>query len=471
MESPTTQDNTLTSIAEVVETRIIELPIEIHEYIIGFLNNEHSSGTIANCALVCRRWLPFSRFKLYFIVSLDCSRQWTAFEHLMELPASSNILGYLGRIRELTIEPKDDQPDGDRWQDHYDHWEKRPWTSPVLDRCAARLSGLTRLEFRQVRCSHPRHISDLHAGSAYHSLTILKLQDCSFQNMDQLHIFVTAFPALSDLTLIDITSNSYISPSCFPKGGHSMTRLDVSRCGIVGQVVEWLATAQLMRNLVHLNWTYWNHGLWRNLVEGINGPSLLEMDLVLWTDEWQEGSYSFRSLFSSQLMTISTEDLGRFTCLRMLHLQDEHDFASYLKLIGPTLSTISSDQFEELHISSTHLDVHYLDALVDTLAHLKAVDDILAHPQFSRLRRVLVHFQALDVSEHAITMALNLKPGDIFDGVVILYGYTLDIDLHDPQHPFKSYLEHFVRDKIRDELKQLNTRGLLEIRVAVTLDC
>lgn len=84
------QDNVLA--AETTDRRIVESPIEVHERIIGSLDNYFCAGTIARCALVRRAWLPFSRYKLYFAVRLKYRRQWTAFERLMSSSTSASIV-------------------------------------------------------------------------------------------------------------------------------------------------------------------------------------------------------------------------------------------------------------------------------------------------------------------------------------------------------------------------------------------
>ena len=59
--------------ARTVERQRIKLPVEIEEYIIGYLdsNDTESGRTVARCARVCRAWLPFSRYKLYYIVKIN----------------------------------------------------------------------------------------------------------------------------------------------------------------------------------------------------------------------------------------------------------------------------------------------------------------------------------------------------------------------------------------------------------------
>lgn len=86
-----------------IKTRIVRLPTEVHERIIGFLDSPDENATVAACALVCRAWLPFSRFKLYYIIYLQYPWRWFSFRKFTLHSKSAAIQGYLSQVRELEI--------------------------------------------------------------------------------------------------------------------------------------------------------------------------------------------------------------------------------------------------------------------------------------------------------------------------------------------------------------------------------
>lgn len=269
----------------IMSRRPSELPIELHEYMISFLDNWDESGTIANCALVCLgRWLPFSRFKLYYVVNLHYRWQWTAFQHLISPSASSSIRGYLGMVREMRIWPYDERPlDKEPEARCFGQIEgqERPWTHLVVLQCAAYLTGLTYINFRDVDWSQTyAKAAALHSGSNYHSLTTLVLWCCTFSDVLQLHRFVTAFPALSELTLDSITLRSLTTgmPSDIPMRGHLLTRLTLSGFDeAMSPISQCLAATALVQNLSYLKWLH-SSGVaelgWQRLTDAIDGASL-----------------------------------------------------------------------------------------------------------------------------------------------------------------------------------------------------
>lgn len=233
----------------MVERQTVELPIEIHEHILGFLDNWKDAGTIARCALVCRRWLPFSRFKLYFIVELRNRQQWTSFKHLV-LESTSNVVGYLGRVRDLRILPEG--LFGEERLQPLTGWGKgqeRPWAHLVLVQCTTRLTGLTHIHLSDIDWTYYQDFT-IRCGSYYLSLTTLVLCNCTFSNVLQLHLFVTAFPSLRHLSLVGIKLRSLKVPSRVPEGGHPLTQLELDcEDDVTALVSRFLASAQLMRNL------------------------------------------------------------------------------------------------------------------------------------------------------------------------------------------------------------------------------
>ena len=129
-----TATNGAVSVSTASGVRVVEVPLELHEYIISFLDNWTETAQIAKCALVCRRWLHFSRFKLYFLVQLDRRHQWTAFKHVVSRP-SLDLTQYLERVREMRIWPRDDGYFDEQRTKPRIGWGKgqeRPWGHMVL---------------------------------------------------------------------------------------------------------------------------------------------------------------------------------------------------------------------------------------------------------------------------------------------------------------------------------------------------
>lgn len=125
------------------EKKTIRLPIEIHEYILAFLNSKFDTSTIMKCVLVCRAWLPFSQFKLYHTVTLQSERRWTRFETLL-LSSTSIIAERLKMVRELCImmgrnSITEDEP-------------MKTWPHQALIDCGGCLPGLTRISLIWLNC-------------------------------------------------------------------------------------------------------------------------------------------------------------------------------------------------------------------------------------------------------------------------------------------------------------------------------
>ena len=74
--------------------------------VIAFLNGPKDAGTIANCSLVCRAWLDFSRSKLHLEVKLNYRHQWIAFDKIIQDPTAV-VQRHLGVMRKITVSPID----------------------------------------------------------------------------------------------------------------------------------------------------------------------------------------------------------------------------------------------------------------------------------------------------------------------------------------------------------------------------
>lgn len=268
--------------------QVVELPLKLHHYIIAFLKNGSDAGTIAKCALVCRRWLPFSQSKLYDDVWLNYRRQWISFECLMLKPPSS-IVEYLGGVQRLLIQPLDDKfIDKEEKQPRigWGEGQERPWAHLVLIQCAAQLvDQLTQIRLYEIDWTCAQDSAVL-CGRNYLSLSKLELFNCTFVDIGQLGLLVTGLPGLDVLSLrsIKLQSLKPLKPlqlSSIPKAGHSLTGLELGCLqDVMAALTPWLAHTQLVRNLACLHW-WWEHSEddWRAISEAIDGPCLQELYL------------------------------------------------------------------------------------------------------------------------------------------------------------------------------------------------
>lgn len=303
------QDNT--SVTETVERRILRLPIEIQEHIIGSLDNEHDAGTIANCALVCRAWLPRSRSKLYSKVYLWEHQQWDRFKDLVLRCKSESTAGYLRRVRELYVSSQNEEFFDKKRIRRWTRWNKngeRPWAHLALDYCSLHFTGLTYLDMHCVDFSLS-HSMAICSGCYYHSLTKLHFCCCTFIGILQLRQFMVSFPALSELTLNRLSLHSTVVPPYIPKGGHPLTRLRLQAWDdVMAAVSQWLSQAELVRNLRYLEWWPFDaekvEEEWKTLTKAIDGPSLQELCCMM-SHTWKS-EYSFRPSLLPPLLSSDT---------------------------------------------------------------------------------------------------------------------------------------------------------------------
>ena len=265
---------------------LAELPLEIHYYIVAALDNWSDAGTIANCALVCRAWLLFSRSVLYRAVFLQYKQQWDSFESQVLHP-TSRIAKFPSQVRQLRIWVRDSEFfDQARtlprigWEPSQEH----PWAHNVLDRCSSQLNGLRNIELERVDWT-PTHELAISCGRFYHSLTTLSMHRCVFSSVLQLHKLVASFPVLSDLTLHSLLLRSTAVPVRFPSGAPSLARLDLECANdVIASVSMWLSRTQFVHSVSHLEWWPWieeeAEESWRTLATAIGGTFLQELHYV-----------------------------------------------------------------------------------------------------------------------------------------------------------------------------------------------
>ncbi|EMD34657.1 hypothetical protein CERSUDRAFT_86069 [Gelatoporia subvermispora B] len=133
------------------------LPLELWETIIDHLGNPFDRQSVLSCALVCRAWLPRSRFRLFHSVYLRTLHQIRRMEEVMDagphlkplvteislcldenaakaLSSLPDVLSRLPQVREINIAPFHLFPDGIMLKDKHEllreparRWSRRKW--------------------------------------------------------------------------------------------------------------------------------------------------------------------------------------------------------------------------------------------------------------------------------------------------------------------------------------------------------
>ena len=186
------------------------------------------------------------------------------------------------------------------------------------------------------------------------------------------------------------------------------------------------------------------------------------------------------SEFRSQL-TFGTADFSRFTSLKYLYLRlyfnrdniHERTPTSIAYLVS-ILSTVASHQLETLDLDHHDYAPHSLDSILAALSGLKDVDAILSSPTFRCLRCICFYFQfSIPMQKHPI--ASNAPPPTSSNATLLasdlssLPGLDDNDRTDNPEDTFRHYAEDFIRSKIREELKQLDSRGILDIQLDIFL--
>ena len=176
-----------------------------------------------------------------------------------------------------------------------------------------------------------------------------------------------------------------------------------------------------------------------------------------------------------------TADLSRFTSLK--HLSLTLDFDSFdVSDRNPTsiaplvslLSTVATYQLEQLNLYHDDTVTYSLDSILVALNGLKDIDAILSHPKFRHLRRIQFHFRFF-VTIQAHFIASNILPptSSILWILASDPGSFPGLDdngsTDHPRDTLKRRAEDIVRRKIEEELKWLNSRGILNLRLSVQL--
>lgn len=248
--------------SELTGKRGFYMPLELHEHVIRSLDNWFHGGTIANCAIVCRAWLPASRRKLYSNIELRYCRQWNRFKNAVVTSSSPDSQRCLDMIKTLVIWPVDDQFFDEarttplvEWSAGPEH--ERPWSHHVLIQCAGRLVSLKYLTMVETRFTRAWDLA-LESASSFASLTSLKLDRCEFLSFPDMHRAIISFPALTHLVLDTPTFDGHSLgwPERWSRGGDALRYLDIcARNEVLCILSDWLSESRLVRNLSGLTWS------------------------------------------------------------------------------------------------------------------------------------------------------------------------------------------------------------------------
>lgn len=181
--------------------------------------------------------------------------------------------------------------------------------------------------------------------------------------------------------------------------------------------------------------------------------------------------------------------MSHFTCLTTLKLTfpDKYvNFSRRLALLRQICASLSSPCLEKLHFVFS-CEVRSIPATYAPLANLRAVDTVLSLPQFSRLSDVIFEYHiTLLLKEEPTTFGHLMKtssdslsaddeistsasPGPLRSDNLPSDAYFMDES--DGTHRLSSaYLEKFLEQRVGGSLRQLQRRGILTTKMAITID-
>ena len=156
------------------------LPPELFDIIVDFLHDDEES--LVNCSLVCKNWLPVTRYHIFKNLLLD---RWNVEEFVdMITHPSATVAPYIHR---LTI---------DQGKARYRH---------VLHRAFLRLPRfnlLHKLELRNVQWGNiPTDVVDS-LVSAFQRVADMELSNCTFDDPTHLMSVITRFKSLKRISIL-----------------------------------------------------------------------------------------------------------------------------------------------------------------------------------------------------------------------------------------------------------------------------
>lgn len=171
-----------------------------------------------------------------------------------------------------------------------------------------------------------------------------------------------------------------------------------------------------------------------------------------------------------------TVDLSRFTCLRQLDLCLSFIYLDKLTAsLASVLSTATTHRLEKLILYYNEDNIQPLDFILDALSGLEDVDAILSLPNFRRLHHIQfeIHF-LITMQWHQVTS--NPRPPISSSDTILASDSSSQQDLdendstNDQYRTFQLYAENAVRNRIEEKLKQLNSRGILDIKLYIEVE-
>lgn len=122
------------------------------------------------------------------------------------------------------------------------------------------------------------------------------------------------------------------------------------------------------------------------------------------------------------------------------------------------LSTIATDQLKTFDLIICHFDIdaQSLDSRLAALSRLKDMDAMLSLPKFRSLRSVqLIFWLAIIMQKYSVTSS-STPPPTSSNAAVLTFSSS------STKNAFARYARDVIQGRIKEELKQLNSRGILE---------
>ena len=172
---------------------------------------------------------------------------------------------------------------------------------------------------------------------------------------------------------------------------------------------------------------------------------------------------------------IATVDLSRFISLKELTLRFLLSyFDNFATSLVSILSTITTHQLEKLSIQHIPHNRQSLDSTLAALSGLKDAVDILSLPRFHHLHHIQFEFYFSIMMQEHHTISY-FSPYTSSRSTILTSGSSSQQDFddndstNDPHRTFKRYAEDIVRSKMEEELRELSSRGILDINVGLQI--
>ncbi|KAH7928610.1 hypothetical protein BV22DRAFT_193926 [Leucogyrophana mollusca] len=340
----------------LVGTRKTFIPPEITDHIIDHLHED--AEALGTCSLVCKSWLPASRYHLFSIISLHPWKK-DSFLRLLDSTCSS----FAPHVRHLYIR---------EGRGAYT-WEKK-WLNDALPR----LSGLTHVESLEIEQVFWEFLSAAAKKSffeGFRGIKQLKLRQFEFRTGTDLVTFLSAFPKLEALRLDNVK---------WERETMELAGLSVpTRLRVVGMnycrkspVLDWLMSGDRIPRAQNIR---------LGMLTARDTP-VVSRYLRLLGNSVEELHLHFCSEFYIDGAGLVDQfDLSRNTQLRAIHIYGLIvSVGSPLDWVTKLFRQISSPRMREVSLS-----LHIADSLEDAEAvDWDGLEDLFSKPQFSGLQNV-----------------------------------------------------------------------------------